>query len=334
MSSHYDDLSAKGQSLFEIAKKAKEDMYGDSYNLETGDTYGDVDYGAGLEGFVSLFSDFYWYPDGSQWDSKIANLEQALYHVNSGNFDDPGGKIIPSNTELTELLTAAGFIGEWDGVAADEFISKHVLPFNLRMNNVYNAIAVLKGGYESLKVVWSKVPDNLEEIYSETKHALENCYECNADDWAMALKAASLVATVAVPFIGVAGLAVSAGATSITKEAVEQAEKVHGTISATFDAATAVGGSKLETDPDSEAHSADTPEEVLKQAEQAVSTLTGRIARVEQSIATGMDAALAALSSYGGDFVPPRPSLATVDTDRGLIGRPGDDSDGITWVPS
>ncbi len=337
----YSQLQAKAQKLYETAVKVQtEHDVREAGNIsQMQPTDADVERATEnsrtmFAAVPTMFSDFTSMPDGAGWDSDITGCEKAMFAVSADAFADPAGTYAPAtNPGLVALTGAARYINEWDGLAANAFLDKHVLPFRLRMKNIHSAIAILKGSLEALRDVWSEVPQNLDNIVTKSQSAMENCYECNADDWDMAIKVLSLAATVAVPFVGIAGTLTAAGVTTAEafKKGTEVADKAVGTVNAVA-AAGAAGAKELGNDPDSHGDEADTPEEVIKQAMQAVTTLQGRLKTVEEGVDKAMTAALGMLQTYRTDFIPPAPDLAEADTHPRYIGRPDDNDSQVSWV--
>ncbi|MEO9325579.1 hypothetical protein ABFT23_18960 [Nocardioides sp. C4-1] len=337
----YSALRAKAEHLYETAVEVEtEKNVRDGANASQMPAT-DSDYESAAAGVrekyadvPSMFSDYFLIPEGDGWDDAIRGCELAMFAVSADAFSDPAGQYDPAtNPNLAALNSSARYINEWDGLAANAFLDNHVLPFRLRMKNIHTAIAVLKGSLEALRDVWSEVPQNLDNIVTQAQHAMENCYECNADDWNMAIKVLSLAATVAVPFVGVAGTLTAAGITTAEafEKGTEVADKAVGTVDAIASAGSGIGEA-MGSDPDSQGDEADTPEDVIREAKQAVTTMQERIVQVEKGVETAMTNALAMLQDFRTDFIPEPPSLADADENPRFIGRPDDNDSQVSWV--
>lgn len=282
----------------------------------------------------SIFSDWATLPDPTSFNDAVTACEKAMYYVSAEKYDDPiGSSNVPgTDTEYARSLLPAGRdITEWDGLAAKAFVNNVVLPFSGRMSNMFTAIAALRAAYKAEQAIWEKIPTRLNDMADKAQTAIENCYECSADDWGLVVDVCSLLAAVPVPVVNVVG---TIGAAAASKKAQQSGttgaegadkkaavvDKACSVVNATVDA---VGkGQKLASDADKDKHSkADSPAEVIKQLRDSLTQLSTNIKTGEDAIAKGMRDALGMLHTYKADFVPGRPALADVRDNQDLLGN-------------
>lgn len=295
----------------------------------------------------TIFSDWQYFPVVENFTGPIGDCEKAMYQVSAQHYDDPVGHAsVPDvNNELSQtILPTASRLTEWDGLAASSFVDNVAVPFAGRMDNMFTAIAALRGAYVAESAIWEVVPKRLNDIVDQAQHAIDNCFECSADDWGLVVDVCNLLAVVPIPVVNVVAT-VAAGAAagqqqkagdpepSGTDKANKKGEVVSKACSVVTSVTDAVGkGQQLAKDAD-KSGDADTPGDVLNQLRDGVNDLSKSINTAESKIRDGMVSALKMLTQYYSDFVPGRPNLIDASHEPDLLGNPNQSARSeVTWA--
>lgn len=373
MSWDYGALQAKAQKLYQTAmdtELGQQNIYrdGDRYYSDTDTTSGSytpldttddnqpyntdaevkqkVDAAAAKFADVpNIFIDWQMFPQPASFSGPISQCEQAMYKVSAEKFDNPVGSGVPGiNTELSTLTAAGRNLTEWDGLAATAFVDQVVTPFAGRMSNMFTAIGALRAAYKAEQAIWEPVPDRLNKMADQAQHAMENCYECSADDWGLVVDVCSLLSVVPVPIVNVIGTigaaaanrnAQAAGTAPSGAEGTAKQADVIGKACSVVSSAVDVASKGTQLAKDADKHgSADDPASVIKQLKDGLDALKKSLQTGEQKISQGMKDALGMLQNpeYRPDFIPGRPALIDAKGDQGLLGNPNQSGrTDVTW---
>jgi hypothetical protein len=241
-------------------------------------------------GTYAMFAPFMTMPDPGGFTSMIGDLTGAMNQLSSGQgTEDPVNKtIVTANPAMEGMTTVGKNVQDWRGAAATAFKQNFVEPFPPISANQFALIATLKGAMEAEKALWDECRKNVDDIAHKAIKALEVMDECSPDEQVCLLTVASSVfAVAAVLTTGGAAIALTvAGA-----------------------AAQAWSGAPRD-DPPEVQFDGQTPQDILKQVQDALNRLAEITNAKEKLIGDAMTSSAATLAANKARFVAPRPALA------------------------
>lgn len=255
-----------------------------------------------FSGTAGMFTPFMTMPDPGGFDPMLSDLGLAINALSAGEgTTDPVSKLkVTANPAMEGMTTVSKNIQDWRGAAATAFKQNFVEPFPAITANQFALVATLNGAIEAEKALWDECRKNVDDVAHKAIKALEIMDECSPDEQVCLLTVASSVfAVAAVLTTGGAAIALTvAGA-----------------------AAQAWSGTPRD-DPPKVAFDGQTPQDILKQVQDALNTLAEVTNAKEKLIADAMTSSAATLAANKSRFVSPRPALAdaTASTVTGPTG--------------
>jgi len=256
-----------------------------------------------FSGTAGMFTPYLTMPDPNQFTPMLSYLNSAMSTLSSGQgSEDPVNKtVVTANPAMEGMTTVGKNIQDWRGAAATAFKQNFVEPFPALTANQFALVATLNGAMEAEKALWGECRKNVDDIAHKAIKALEVMDECSPDEQVCLLTVASSVfAVAAVLTTGGAAIALTvAGA-----------------------AAQAWSGVPMD-DPPKVAFDGQTPQDILKQVQDALNQLAEVTNAKEKLIADAMTSSASTLAANKARFVSPRPALAdatatTITTPTGL----------------
>ena len=256
-----------------------------------------------FSGTAGMFAPFLTMPDPGQFNPMLGYLSSAMNTLSSGQgSEDPVNKtVITANPAMEGMTTVGKNVQDWRGAAATAFEQNFVEPFPAITANQFALVATLKGAIEAEQALWEECRKNVDDIAHKAIKALEVMDECSPDEQVCLLTVASSVfAVAAVLTTGGAAIALTvAGA-----------------------AAQAASGVPMD-DPPKVQFDGQTPEDILKQVQDALNQLAEVTNSKEKLVAGAMTSSASTLAANKSRFVSPRPALAdatatTVTSPAGL----------------
>jgi hypothetical protein len=169
-------------------------------------------------------------PDPARFDGPIAQLQQSLAILSSGqDTRDPisrNGRVYPANVVMTKMDSVKADVHGWSGVAAQEFITKFLTPFPAVLHNQFLLVAALKSALEAEQAMWKAAREDIAQIAEATYNFLDQMRDCTKNDQVILFTVVASIATMLTGGTGalamsltVVGAAASAAADVVGLEA-------------------------------------------------------------------------------------------------------------------
>ncbi|MEU4426101.1 hypothetical protein AB0F81_36235 [Actinoplanes sp. NPDC024001] len=255
---------------------------------------------------AEMFMPFLHMPDPAALENICQVMRKAKFSLSrspQGSTDPVTKEQVHANPVMNLMDEVPVTLAPWHGFAAEEFKTRFLQPWPAVATNQFNLVATLAGALRAEQALWEECRKNVDDIAHKAINALEVMEECGTKTQVCLLTVASSVFAVA-----------AALATAGTGAAV--ALTVAGAT------AQALGGVPREDDPKVE-FDGQSPQDILRQVQAALTTLAEVVNRKEGEIAEAMRSSAASLAANRSLFVSPRPVLADqsaagVTTQNGL----------------
>jgi hypothetical protein len=255
-----------------------------------------------------MFNDFTVLPEPGDFTPLITGVESAMKKLSASEngLNDPiTGALFPQNIALVDMTSAAGYLDEWDGLGAMEFMENFATPFPKRCMNQFAAACVLVNALRAEQAIWTETRANIDKIAHDAKTALDEMNDCGKNEWEMAFSVVGAV-------VAVGALTVASGGTAaIVLGAVGAASSVGGTVSGQID------------EPPEPRFSGESSTAVVDSVRKAVNDLKTYVSDAETKVQQALSNANGTVSGSPDEYVAPKPSF--LDQDKPDIGRPDSD---------